>query len=70
MVAATLGLGGVERGVKPNGDQGILKRRPGASMGVDVAGGHAGHAKPMGESLESPVARAVAGQERALKLDP
>ena len=31
------------------GDERILKRRPSADMGVDVAGGHARHPEPLGQ---------------------
>jgi hypothetical protein len=56
--------------VVAQGDERVLQRRPRAGVGVDVAGGHGGHAEPPGERRERAVARAVVALERALELDP
>ena len=68
-VAAAQGLGGVERRVVAQGDEGVLQRRPLARVRVDVAGGDGRHAQAAGQLGQRPVARAVVAQERPLELD-
>ena len=69
VVAAALGLRGVERRVQAHRHQGVLQRRSRTRVGVHVAGRHARHAQPAREPLQPPVAGAVAVQERPLQLD-
>jgi len=49
--------------------QGVLELGALGGVGVDVAGGHAGQAQPVGQGLKRPVACPVGSQVGALKLD-
>ena len=69
-VAAPLPLGLVQRRAQPDRDQRVLQGEPRAVVGVDVAGGDAGDAEPLGQPRQPAVARAVAAPQRALQLDP
>ncbi len=69
-VAAALGLALLEHRVGADGDQGILELGPGAVVGVDVAGRHAGDPEPLGDPGEPAVAGPVAPPQRPLQLDP
>ena len=64
------GLGGLERGAEPDGDEGVLHVGAAARVGVDVAGGDGGHAEAAGEGGEPAVAGAVVSPVGALELDP
>ena len=69
-VAAPQGLGLLERGVRPHGDQRVLELGPGTVVGVDVAGGDAGDPESLGDPGEPAVAGPVAPPHRPLQLDP
>ena len=69
-VPSPQGLRLVEGGAGADGHEGVLERDAIASVGVDIARGHAGNPQPLGELREVAVATAVAAGERALELDP
>ena len=68
-VAAPLGLRGIERGVQAHRDQRVLQRRAVRRVRMHVSGRHARHSEPLGESLESSIARPIVAQERPLELN-
>ena len=68
-VAAPHRLGGVERRVVAQRDEGVLQRAARARVGVDVAGGDRGHADALGQPRQRGVPRPVVALERALELD-
>ena len=55
---------------QPDRDERILERRAGGIVGMDVAGRHAWHPQPLGESRQPAVAGQVVAPQRALELDP
>ena len=69
VVAAAQRLGGVERGVLADGDEGVLQPRARGRVRVDVARRHARHAEPGGQRGQAAVERAVVAGEGALQLD-
>ena len=68
-VPAALGLGGIQRCVPADGHERVLQRGARATVGVDVAGGHAGHSDPVGQPGQPAVAGPIVAQIGALELD-
>ena len=69
VVAAAQRLGGVERRVLADRDEGVLQQRALGGVRVDVARGDGRDAEPLGEPRQPAVQRAVVAGERALQLD-
>ena len=69
VVAAALGLAGLERRVQADGHQRVLQERPARAVGVRIAGGHGAHPQPLGQLGQQPVAAGVAAPVGALQLD-
>ena len=70
VVAAAQRLGGVERRVLADGDEGVLEAGARRRVRVGVAGRDARHAESPRQRLEAAVERPVVAMERALELDP
>src|SRR3954470_13537684 len=68
-VAPAQRLGGVERRMVAESDEGVLERGARPRVRVDVARRHDGQAQPLGEAREAAVARPVVAVEGALELD-
>ncbi len=68
-VPAPLRLRAVQRRMQPHRHERVLQRRPGARVGVDVAGDDARHPDAPREHLQAAVARAVVTQQGPLQLE-